>query len=435
MARSDAILDRLAGLHPKIIDLSLERMWSILAALDHPHLKLPPVIHVAGTNGKGSTIAFMRAMLEAAGLGVHVYTSPHLVRFHERIRLAAPGGGKLVGEDELAKALEYVETVNAGALITIFEITTAAALHLFASHPADVLLLEVGLGGRLDATNVVDTPLATTITPVSLDHANYLGDKLAGIAREKAGIIKPGVPCIVSAQPDEAMDVIVETGVERNAPLHISGRDWQARGENGRMVFQDDDGLIDLPMPRLPGRHQFENAGAAIATLRAAGLPVMREHIEAGLQNVSWPARMQPLPSGPVVDAAPYGAEVWLDGGHNPSAGVALAERLAEMEDKASRPLVLVSGMLTSKAARDFFAPFADLAREVLTVEISGEPASFSAEGLAGEARAAGLAARPMPDLLTALAAIDTEEPPRILICGSLYFAGHVLAVQDAVLA
>lgn len=434
MARSDAILDRLAGLHPKIIDLSLDRMWKILAALDHPHTRLPPVIHVAGTNGKGSTIAFMRAMLEAAGLGVHVYTSPHLVRFHERIRLAAPGGGRLVAEDVLSAALEHAERVNAGAPITIFEITTAAALHLFAEHPADVLLLEVGLGGRLDATNVVDHPLACVITPVSHDHAGYLGEDLSGIAREKAGIIKPGVPCVVAAQPDEALDVIIETGVARKAALSVSGRDWQARAENGRMIFEDASGLLDLPRPRLPGRHQIENAGAAIAAVRAASLDVGVDAVRTGLQTVSWPARMQPISEGPLIDAAPPGAEVWLDGGHNASAGAALAVRLAEMEEASARPLVLVAGMLTSKAARDFFAPFAGLAREVLCVAIPGEEASFSARDLAGEARAAGLTARAMPDVLTALEEVDTEEAPRILICGSLYFAGHVLGLQDETL-
>ena len=435
MAKSDQILDRLSRLHPKIIDLSLDRMWGILEKLGNPHLRLPPVIHVAGTNGKGSTVAFMRAMLEAAGLRVHVYTSPHLVRFHERVRLGSPQGGALVGEDALSAALEHAETLNAGEPITIFEITTAAALHLFATHPADVLLLEVGLGGRLDATNVVDAPLATTITPVSHDHAGYLGTELSGIAREKAGIIKPGVPCVVAAQPDEALDVIMEVGVARGAPLRVSGRDWRARRENGRLVFEDADGLLDLPPPRLAGRHQFENAGAAIATLRASGLPVTQADIEVGLLSVSWPARMQALVDGPVVDAAPFGAEIWLDGGHNPSAGTALAERLAEMEERASRPLVLVAGMLTTKAASGFFAPFAGLAREVLTIPIPGEPASFSAAELAREVEAAGLPARPMPDLSTALRAVDTEEPPRILICGSLYLAGHVLGLQEVALA
>ncbi|MFN0265276.1 bifunctional folylpolyglutamate synthase/dihydrofolate synthase [Tepidamorphus sp. 3E244] len=435
MAQSDAILDRLAGLHPKIIDLSLDRMWRILDRLGHPHLNLPPVIHVAGTNGKGSTVAFMRAMLEAAGKGVHVYTSPHLVRFHERIRLASPDGGKLVAEPVLAEALEHAETLNEGVPITIFEITTAAALHLFATHPADVLLLEVGLGGRLDATNVIDTPLASVITPVSHDHAGYLGDSLPGIAREKAGIIKPGAPCVVSRQPDEALDVILEIGVERGAPLFVSGRDWNARLENGRMIFEDSSGLIDLTAPRLPGRHQIENAGAAIATLRAAGFALHTDDIEAGLQSVQWPARMQAISQGPVVEAAPPGSEIWLDGGHNPSAGEVLAVRLAEMEEASARPLVLVCGMLTTKTATGFFAPFAGLAREVLTVEIPGEPASFTAEALAEQARIAGVPARPMPDLMSALAAIDTDEPPRILIGGSLYFAGHVLAMQDAVLA
>ncbi len=435
MARSDAILQRLSALHPKLIDLSLDRMHRVLAALDHPERRLPPVIHVAGTNGKGSTVAFLRAMLEAAGLSVHVYTSPHLVRFHERVRLGAPDGGRLVDEAALSAALERAEEVNGGAPITIFEITTAAALDLFAAHPADVLLLEVGLGGRLDATNVVDTPLVTAITPVSHDHADFLGDDLAGIAGEKAGIIKPDVPCVVAAQEDAALDTILETCVQRGALALVSGREWQAHEERGRLVFENADGLLDLPAPRLPGRHQRENAGTAIAAVRASGLAVGEAHIAEGLQGVEWPARMQSITSGPVFDLAPTGAEIWLDGGHNASAGIALAEQMAEFEDRAPRPLVLIAAMLRSKQAHDFLAPFAGLASEVLAVPVPDEPASLTADELAAQAEAAGLPARAMPDIESAMAAIDSAIPPRVLICGSLYFAGHVLGLQDAALA
>src|ERR1700726_883998 len=272
MTQIDSIVTRLLGLHPKRIDLTLERMWRILAALGHPERRLPPVIHVAGTNGKGSTIAFMRAILEASGLRVHVYTSPHLVRFNERFRLGASGEGRLASDGELADALTECERVNAGAPITVFEITTAAGLLLFARHPADILLLEVGLGGRLDATNVIERPLATVVAPVSLDHAEFLGDTVGKIAAEKAGIFKPDVPAIVAAQPREALTVIERQAARLHAPIRIAGEDWTATEERGRLVYQDDAGLIDLSFPKLYGRPKFENAGLAIPALRAAAL-------------------------------------------------------------------------------------------------------------------------------------------------------------------
>src|SRR5882757_6549575 len=295
MTLIDSTVARLTALHPKLIDLTLDRMWRILDALGHPERQLPPVIHVAGTNGKGSTIAFMRAILEAAGLSVHVYTSPHLVRFNERFRLGADNPlktrvnaltseGRLASDDELADALAECERANAGAPITLFEITTAAGLVLFARHPADVLLLEVGLGGRLDATNVVDRPLASVITPVSFDHAEHLGDTVSKIATEKAGILKPGVPAIVAAQPREALAVIERAAARVGAPTKIAGEDWSATEERGRLVYQDDDGLLDLPPPKLYGRHQFENAGVAIAALRAASaLKLPPSAFEAGI--------------------------------------------------------------------------------------------------------------------------------------------------------
>ena len=434
MASSDLILERLAELHPRKIDLSLDRMHRILKRLGNPERKLPPVVHLAGTNGKGSTAACIRAMLEAAGYGAHVYTSPHLVRFHERVRLAEPGGGsRFVPEPELAAALAECEAANDGAPITIFEITTAAAFLIFSRHPADALLLEVGLGGRLDATNVVDDPLATVITPISMDHAQYLGETIELIAAEKAGILKKRVPCIVSMQTREVERVIARTAARLSAPLSISGQDWHASEEHGRLVFEDEHGLMDLPLPRLIGRHQLENAGAAIATLRHLPFSVDEAAIATGLQNVEWPARLQPIPFGPIVDAAPPGAEIWLDGGHNPAAGEVLASAIAELEERNPRPLYLVAGMLTSKDASGFFAPFEGLAREVVTVPIPDVEASFDAGELANDAARAGLTARVAASVEDALGSLPRTEPVRVLICGSLYLAGHVLKIQETV--
>ncbi|ESR25926.1 bifunctional folylpolyglutamate synthase/dihydrofolate synthase [Lutibaculum baratangense] len=432
MAHSDIILDRLSKLHPRIIDLSLDRMWKILERLGNPQDKLAPVIHAAGTNGKGSTLAYLRAMLEAAGARVQVYTSPHLVRFHERVRLGPKG---LVGEDEFAAALEECERVNAGEPITIFEITTAAAFLIFSRHEADYLLLETGLGGRLDATNVVRRPLATIITPISLDHASYLGDTILKIAGEKAGIIKRGRPCIISAQLPEVRELLDRTAAERLAPVSISGQDWTATEERRRLVYQDDHGLMDLPLPRLSGRHQIENAGAAIATLRHVPWKVDEAAIAQGLGDVEWPARLQSITAGPIAEAAPPGAEIWLDGGHNPAAGEALAAAMAELEEKSPRPLVLVVGMLTSKEPTGFFAPFAGLAREAIMVPIPDAEASFPPRELAAHSASAGLTTRIEPGVEEALRNLPRSDGPcRILICGSLYLAGHVLRLQEAVL-
>jgi dihydrofolate synthase / folylpolyglutamate synthase len=434
MVHSDLILERLAALHPRKIDLSLDRMHQILERLGHPEHRLPPVVHIAGTNGKGSTAAYLRSIGEAAGARVHVYTSPHLVRFHERIRLAGETpGSAFVSEGELSAALEECEQVNAGEPITIFEITTAAAFLVFSRHPADLLLLEVGLGGRLDATNVVDAPLATVITPISMDHAAYLGDTIELIAAEKAGILKRGVPCVVAAQPRSVEAVIERAAARLRAPLSISGQDWHAAEEHGRLVYQDERGLMDLPLPRLVGRHQLENAGAAIATLRFLPFEFEERAIAIGLQTVDWPARMQPISGGPIADASPPGAEIWLDGGHNPAAGEVLATALAELEDRNPRPLYLVTGMLTSKDASGFFASFEGLAREVVTVPIPDVEASFEASDLALDAARAGLSARVATSVEDALAGLPRGEPIRILICGSLYLAGHVLRIQETV--
>jgi dihydrofolate synthase/folylpolyglutamate synthase len=434
MSKSDLILERLAALHPRKIDLSLDRMIRILDRLGNPHLKLPPVVHIAGTNGKGSTAAYLRAMHEAAGYGVHVYTSPHLVRFHERVRLAKPeGGSSFVSETELAAALEECEQANGGDPITIFEITTAAAFLIFSRHPADILLLEVGLGGRLDATNVVDDPIATVITPISMDHAAYLGDTIELIAAEKAGIIKKGVPCIVAAQPREVEAVIERVAAKLRAPLSISGQDWHVNEERGRLVYQDEQGLMDLPLPRLVGRHQFENAGTAIATLRHLPTRIDEAAITTGMQTVEWPARLQPITQGPIVDAAPPGAEIWLDGGHNPAAAEVLGAAIAELEDRNPRPLYLITGMLTSKDASGFFLPFQGLAREVIAVPIPDVEASFDASDLAEDAAHAGLTARVAESVEEALQSLPRDENARILICGSLYLAGHVLRIQETV--
>ena len=430
MAAIDATLARLTALHPKLIDLSLDRMWRILAQLDHPERKLPPVIHVAGTNGKGSTIAFMRAMLEAAGKNVHVYTSPHLVRFNERFRLGAPGGGKLVSDAQLDAALSECEEKNAGEPITVFEITTAAGLLLFSRNPADVLLLEVGLGGRLDATNVIARPLASVITPISLDHADYLGDTLPGIAAEKAGIIKRGVPVIVAPQQDEALTIIEQVAERVRAPLKLSGQDWNASEEHGRLVYQDDDGLLDLPAPRLYGRHQSVNAGVAIAALRIAGSKLPPSAYETGLIKAEWPARMQRLRQGKLAALTPADSELWLDGGHNPDGGRAVAAALADLEERVPRPLIVIAGMLATKDHANFFRHFSGLASRLYAIPIPHQEKSLSPAEIVKTAQEIGIAAEPAADIEDALARIATlslNPAPRILIGGSLYLAGEIL--------
>ena len=431
MTPIDSIVARLTRLHPKRIDLSLGRIERLLVALDHPERKLPPVIHVAGTNGKGSVIAFMRAMLEAAGKRVHVYTSPHLVRFNERYRLGAAGEGKLVSDDELAATLTECERVNAGQPITVFEITTAVGVMLFARHPADVLLLEVGLGGRLDATNVIDAPLASVITPIAIDHTEFLGDSLAQIATEKAGILKRGAPAIVAAQHRDALGVIERQAARLKAPLKIAGEDWTATEERGRLVYQDEDGLLDLPPPRLYGRHQFENAGLAIAALRAIKqFKLAPAAFEAGMAKADWPARMQRLTQGALVALAPEGSELWLDGAHNPDGGRAVAAVLADLEERVSRPLVLIVGMMSTKDCQGFLSNFTGLARRMIAVPVPNLEKSLPAEAVADAARAIGLPATSRADLSEALEAarkLDLDPPPRILITGSLYLAGEVL--------
>lgn len=428
----DDILARLASLHPKRIDLTLDRMWRILERLGHPEKKIPPVIHVAGTNGKGSTVAFLRAILEAAGLRVHVYTSPHLVRFNERFRLGQAGGGVLVTDDQLRGALDHCERVNDGEPITIFEIETAAAFHLFAEHSADVVLLEVGLGGRLDATNVIDAPLASVITPIGMDHIEFLGDTLIKIAAEKAGIIKKGVPVVCAEQSAEATAVIEQAAKRARATLHASTQDWHVNVEHGRLVYSDERGLLDLSAPRLFGRHQFDNAGLAIATLRAIeSLKIEPAAFEQGIARAEWPARMQRLTSGRLVEAAPHDSEIWLDGGHNPDGGRVVADALGDLEERVSRPLVVIAGMMGNKDAGGFLANFAGQTRHIVAVKIPDQDNAMSPDVLADAARNLGMrveTAVSVEAALRALAKLAYEVPPRILITGSLYLAGHVLA-------
>ncbi|MBP7001242.1 folylpolyglutamate synthase/dihydrofolate synthase family protein [Amaricoccus sp.] len=407
------------GLHPKVIDLSLGRIERLLAALGHPERRLPPVIHVAGTNGKGSTIAMIRAGLEAAGGRAHVYTSPHLARFHERIRVA----GELIAEDRLVALIERCEAANGGAPITFFEITTAAALLAFAETPAEWCLLEVGLGGRLDATNVVERPLLTAITPVSIDHQQYLGETLAEIAGEKAGILKPGVPCVVGPQPAVVWDVVVARAEAVGAPLIAEGQDWQVWEEHGRLVYQDGRGLLDLPRPALIGAHQVANAGSALAALRALGMD--EAACEAAVTRAEWPARLQRLRRGPLVEAAGPRAEVWLDGGHNAAAGLALAEAVGRLP---ARPLHMVVGMLRTKDAAGFLRPFAGMAASLQGVDIPGEAATLTAAETVAAARSVGIAAEAAADVVEAAARVAARAPEaRVLVCGSLYLAGRVL--------
>jgi dihydrofolate synthase / folylpolyglutamate synthase len=428
LARSDSILDRLLKLHPKIIDLSLGRMERILAALGHPERRLPPVIHVAGTNGKGSTVAYIRAILEQAGLSVHVYTSPHLVRFHERIVVR----GRTISEAALSELLEECERANGDAQITFFEITTAAAFLAFSREPADYLVLEVGLGGRLDATNVAASIAASIITTIDYDHQQYLGGTLTEIAHEKAGILRGGVPAVVSVQPDEARREIERVAERVGSDLVIANQDWQVYEQHGRLIYQDQSGLLDLAMPHLKGRHQIDNAGNAIAAMRLISDPRISERsIEQGLKSAVWPARMQRLGPGALFDHVPAGTELWLDGGHNPSAGQAVARAFSEINERHSRSLVLIWGMLNTKDAGNFIAPFAGLAERVVAVRIPGEVNAVPAERLAEIARAEGFAAETAPSLEAALRQATQGKALRALICGSLYFAGHALALHQ----
>jgi dihydrofolate synthase/folylpolyglutamate synthase len=422
------ILARLSALHPNTIDLSLDRMIRLMAQLGNPERRLPPVIHVAGTNGKGSTIAYLRAICEAAGLRVHVYTSPHLVRMNESIRLA----GTLVSDDVLRATFVHIETVNAGAPITLFEAETAVAFDLFARHAADVVLLEVGLGGRLDATNVIEAPAACVLTPIVIDHTDFLGDTLAKIATEKTGIIKRRVPVITTEQAPEVAEVIEQQARKMHAPVISAGQEWHVNIERGRLVYQDDRGLMDIAAPRLFGRHQFGNAGLAIATLRALGqFKIDTPAYEAGVARAEWPARMQRITSGKLVAAAPDNSELWLDGGHNVDGGRVIAAALGDLEERVPRPLVVIAGMMANKDAAGFLANFAGQTRHIIAVPIPDRAGAMAPDVLADAARSLSMRVETAASVAAALQSLTKlayEVPPRILIAGSLYLAGHVLA-------
>ncbi len=421
---SRAVLDRLIKLHPKIIDLALDRVFDLLAALDHPEQKLPPVVHVAGTNGKGSTIAMLRAMLESAGRRVQVYTSPHLVRFHERIRM----GPDLIGEAELVSLLQACEAANRGRPITYFEITTVAALLAFARDPGDILLLETGLGGRLDATNVVARPHLTVITPISMDHTQYLGGTIEEIAFEKAGILKPQVPAVVAPQLPSALAVIQKQADKVGAPLFCFGDNWDFTVAEDGFTYRDDHGAWPFPKPGLPGSHQTINGATAVACSQfLRSFLSFPSDVAQGLTTSTWPGRLQSLNDGNLQDLLGAGEwEIWLDGGHNAAAGQALADFTADWGD---RPFCLIYGMLNTKAAIDFLTPLIPGADQIMTLAIPGEPNSLTAEEAAERAAALEKAASPQPSLEDALRNLARSHAGgRILICGSLYLAGHVLA-------
>lgn len=431
---SGVILERLERLHPKEIDLSLDRVLRLLATLGNPHDRLTGVVHVAGTNAKGSTIAYMRSILESANRSVHVFTSPHLVRFHERIVLGSKEGGRQISESALCDVLLRVEAANAGEPITFFEITTAAAFLAFAENPADFVLLETGLGGRLDATNVIAQPSLTVITPISHDHERFLGPDLEGIAFEKAGIMKHGVPCIVARQEAVVLDVLEKRARELDVPLITQGQAWDAFEQHGRLVFQTETSLLDMPLPQLVGRHQMDNAGTALAAIRAlAGESIGSTALGNGLKTAHWPARLQNLTDSALGAYVPEGSEIWLDGGHNEAAGMVLARAMAEMEERTPLPLHLVCGMMTGKDALGFFRQFATLAGWAGIIPIPGKENAYDPRELAEIAKEAGLEAETMAGLVPALEASrnPSGQPSRILICGSLYLAGEVLAMLE----
>lgn len=436
MSAAEREINALMALHPKGFDLSLGRITRLLERLGNPHEKLPPVIHVAGTNGKGSTTAFCRSILEAQGLKVHVHTSPHLVNWHERFRIGAEGGGHLVGDEVLADAVRRVAEANQGETITVFEILTAVMFVLFSEHPADAAVIEVGLGGRFDATNVIAHPAVSVIMSISLDHQAYLGDRVELIAAEKAGIIKRGWPVVIGAQTeDAAREVLIETAERLGCPFSVYGQDFLAVEENGRMAYQDEDELLDLPLPKLAGRHQQGNAAAAIRALKAAGFSLTEQSITEGLVNISWPGRLARLTHGRLVEGAMDGVEFWIDGGHNPGAGRVIAEAMANLNDRESRPLFLITGMINTKDPVGYFEAFAGMARHVFTVPVRDSDASLDPDFLADTADEAGLTAEPAESVEAAIAAICSnwnglERPPRILIGGSLYLLGDVLRVN-----
>nr|WP_310220833.1 folylpolyglutamate synthase/dihydrofolate synthase family protein [Neorhizobium sp. 2083] len=435
VSEAEREIERLMTLHPKGFDLSLDRITRLLEMLGNPHRKLPRVIHVAGTNGKGSVTAFCRALLEAGGYATHVHTSPHLVHWHERYRIGVKGGrSQIVGDAMLADALRRIAAANNGQMITVFEILTAATFLLFSEQPADAVILEVGLGGRFDATNVISDPAVSVIMPISLDHQAYLGDRVELIAAEKAGIMKRGHPVVIGHQEFEAArDVLISTAERLGCPTAVYGQEFSAHEEFGRLIYQDEFGLADLPLPRLPGRHQYANAAAAIRAVKAAGFTVTEAMMEKAMATVEWPARLQRLTEGKLLQYAPAGSEIWLDGGHNPGAGEVIAEAMAAFEERQARPLYIIAGMINTKDPIGYFRAFADIAEHVFTVRIRDSESGLDPVVLAHAAFDAGLVAEPAGSAAEALQEITRRQvpggpPPRILIGGSLYFAGNVLA-------
>ena len=425
--QSDVILSRLLSLHPKVIDLGLDRTYDMLARLGNPQEKLPPVVHLAGTNGKGSTQAIMRAILEAAGYKVHAYTSPHLVKFHERIRLA----GELISEDKLQDLLTYCEEQNDGEPITFFEITTAAAFKAFADNPADVVLLETGLGGRLDSTNVVENPAVTVLTPISMDHTQFLGNTIEAIAGEKAAIQKPSAISVVGPQPDAAMEVIEKVARDKDVQMSRFGAEWSIADTGNGMRFVSAAKVLDLPYTNLPGEHQVMNSGQAIAAILALidqGFDISDENIQVGLTQVEWPARLQKLKQGPILDQLGDKFEVWLDGGHNAAAGETLAKQAAAWEDADTRPLYIIFGMLNTKAAGDFLRPLAPYVSKAYALAIPGEENSLSANEAQQFATEQGINCDAVINVDWAINMLPKDQDARLLICGSLYFAGVILA-------
>ncbi len=419
--RFDALVARLHALHPRLIDLSLDRLQRLLAQLGNPERRLPPVVHVAGTNGKGSTCAFLRAVAEAEGLRAHVFTSPHLVVFNERIRIA----GRLVDDATLGDALEEIERSNAGGAVTVFEVITAAALLLFSRTPADLCVLEVGLGGRLDATNVVPPPAACAVTSISMDHRDFLGDTLEAIAAEKAGILKPDAPAITGEQPPAVLAVLQDAADRQGTSLSARGRDWSIERVGRGLRYADPAGALDLPLPALPGAHQHDNAGIAIAALRAAGFAPTAAQARRGIAGAQWPARLQRL-HGTLARLLPEDWELWLDGGHNEGAGVALGEHLAGWRD---RPLHLVVGMKQTKDPAAFLRPLLPYAASVWAVAEPGQHLALPVEAIVA---ASNGVARPAASVATALRAVPRAGAARVLVCGSLYLAGEAMKADAA---
>ena len=437
MSAEDAINILLQN-HPKGFDLSLDRVTALLEKVGSPQHKIPPVFHIAGTNGKGSTAAFLRSILESSGKSVHVHTSPHLVNWYERYRLGKAGGGKFVSDAVLEEAVTRVSKANNGKPITVFEVMSAVGFLLFSEHEADYTILEVGLGGRFDATNVISKPAISLITPIALDHQSYLGDTIEEIAFEKAGIIKTDTPVVIGSQSDAVRDVLEDIAKSRNAEIKISGQDFDAYEQAGRFIYQDEDGLLDLPLPRLSGDHQISNAALAIAAMRTLGLNFTTEIYEAAMTKVSWPGRFERLPHGKLLSGLPEethnNLDIWIDGGHNPQAGAVVAKELADLEERLPMPLVMIVGMLTTKDPSGFFDVFDGLVSEVLTVPIQESEAGFSAEELAQKANLSGLNAKPSPSIeqaLTDIAKRYGNELVRVMICGSLYLVGEVLELNE----